>query len=154
MALNMHIMKVLCRTLFDCTFTGVTGHLRPQQLPFTTKTGLVIDTAEQWNRSRNQQRNWESLLQIVSLRTQPMNVVPPVKHKDGWHFEFEVEAEGVLSSEFGSSDLAGLVADCEAVPMVTGLDESGVVTATLHAQGTNQNIWFTAINTPLEPDHG
>ena len=150
----MHIMKVLCRTLFDCTHTGVTGHLRPQQLPFVTKTGLVIDTPEQWNRSRNQQRNWESLLQIVSLRTQPMNVVPPTKHKDGWHFAFEVEAEGVLSSEFGSSDLAGLVADCEAVPMVTGLDEAEVVTATLHAQGTNQNIWFTAINTPLEPEHG
>jgi hypothetical protein len=147
-------MKVLCRTLFDCTHTGVTGHLRPQQLPFVTKTGLVIDTPEQWNRSRNQQRNWESLLQIVSLRTQPMNVVPPTKHTDGWHFAFEVEAEGVLSSEFGSSDLAGLVADCEAVPMVTGLDEAEVVTATLHAQGTNQNIWFSAINTPLEPEHG
>jgi hypothetical protein len=83
-----------------------------------------------------------------------MNVVPPTKHTDGWHFEFEVEAEGVLSSEFGSSDLAGLVADCEAVPMVTGLDEVAVVTATLHAQGTNQNIWFQAINKPLEPEHG
>jgi hypothetical protein len=147
-------MKVLCRTLFDCTFTGVTGHLRPQQLPFTTKTGLVIDTAEQWNRSRNQQRNWESILQIISLRTQPMNVVAPVKQKDGWHFAFEVEAEGVLSSDFASDDLAGLVADCEGVPMVIDLEEDAVVTATLHAQGVNQNIWFRAINTSLEPDHG
>ena len=147
-------MKVLCRTLFDCTYTGVTGHLRPQQLPFVTKTGLVIDTPDHWNRSRNQQRNWESLLQIVSLRTQPMNVVPPTKHKDGWHFEFEVEAEGVLSSEFGSSDLAGLVGDCEGVPMVTGLDESIAVTATLYAQGTNQNIWFRAINNTLESSNG
>ena len=146
----MHTMKVLCRTLFDCTHTGVTGHLRPQQLPFTTKTGLVINTAEEWNRSRNQQRNWESLLQIVSLRTQPMNVVYPVKQKDGWHFAFEVEAEGVLSSNFASDDLAGLVADCEAVPMVTGLDEAEVVTATLHAQGANQNIWFTSINKSTE----
>jgi hypothetical protein len=114
----------------------------------------VIHTPEQWNRARNQQRNWESLLQIMSLRTQPMNVVPPTKHKDGWHFEFDVEAEGVLGSEFGSDDLAGLVSDCEGVPMVTGLDESGVITATLHAQGTDQNIWFAAINTSLEPEHG
>jgi hypothetical protein len=38
--------------------------------------------------------------------------------------------------------------------MVTGLDEVAVITATLHAQGTNQNIWFSAINTPLEPEHG
>jgi hypothetical protein len=147
-------MKVLCRTLFDCTYTGVTGHLRPQQLPFTTKTGLTIDTPEQWNRSRNQQRNWESVLQIISLRTQPMNVVPPIKHKDSWHFEFEVEAEGVLSSDISSDELAGLVSDCEGVPMVTGLNEESVITATLHAQGTNQNIWFTAINNSLENSDG
>jgi hypothetical protein len=150
----MHTMKVLCRTLFDCTHTGVTGHLRPQQLPFTTKTGLIINTPEQWNLSRNQQRNWESLLQIVSLRTQPMNVVPPTKHTDGWHFAFEVESEGVLGSGHGSDNLAGLVGDCEGVPMVTDLEEAEVITATLHAQGTNQNIWFSAINTPLEPKHG
>ena len=154
MALNMHIMKVLCRTLFDCTFTGVTGHLRPQQLPFTTKTGLVIDTPDQWNRSRNQQRNWESLLQIVSLRTQPMNVVYPVKQKDGWHFEFEVEAEGVLSGGYQTDELSGLVGDCEGVPMITGLDESAAITSTLHATGADQNIWFSAINKPLEPEHG
>ena len=147
-------MKVLCRTLFDCTHTGVTGHLRPQQLPFTTKTGLTINTPEQWNLSRNQQRNWESLLQIVSLRPQPMNVVPPTKHTDGWHFAFEVESEGVLGSGHGSDNLAGLVGDCEGVPMVTDLQEAEVITATLHAQGTNQNIWFSAINTPLEPKHG
>jgi len=147
-------MKVLCRTLFDCTHTGVTGHLRPQQLPFTTKTGLVINTPEQWNLSRNQQRNWESLLQIVSLRTQPMNVVPPTKHTDGWHFAFEVESEGVLGSGHGSDNLAGLVGDCEGVPMVTDLEEAEVITATLHAQGTNQNIWFSAINTPLESSNG
>jgi hypothetical protein len=147
-------MKVLCRTLFDCTYTGVTGHLRPQQLPFTTKTGLVIDTPDQWNRARNQQRNWESLLQILSLRTQPMDVVTPIKHTDGWHFAFEVEAEGVLGSEFGSNDLAGLVGDCEGVPMVTGLDEAGVTTATLHAQGQDQNSWFSAIKTTLENSDG
>ena len=147
-------MKVLCRTLFDCTFTGVTGHLRPQQLPFVTKTGLVIDTPDQWNRSRNQQRNWESLLQIVSLRTQPMNVVYPVKQKDVWHFEFEVEAEGVLSGGYQTDELSGLVGDCEGVPMIIGLDESIAITSTLHATGADQNIWFTAINKPLEPEHG
>ena len=154
MALNMHIMKVMCRTLFDCTHTGVTGHFRPQQLPYTTKSGVRLETPEHWNLARNQQRNWESILQIISLRAQPMNVVLPKKQPDGWHFEFEVEAEGVLSSNIDSDDLAGLVADCEGVPMVTGLGELTLDTATLHAQGIDQNIWFTAINKPLEPDHG
>jgi hypothetical protein len=114
----------------------------------------MITNQADWHHSRNQQRNWESLLQIMSLRTQPMNVVPPTKRPDGWHFVFEVESEGVLGSNFGSDDLDGLVGDCEGVPMVTGLDEAETITATLHAQGANQNIWFSAINTPLEPEHG
>jgi hypothetical protein len=83
-----------------------------------------------------------------------MNIVLPKKQPDGWHFEFEVEAQGVLSSNIDSDDLAGLVADCEGVPMVTGLSELALDTATLHAQGTDQNIWFSAINKPLEPEHG
>lgn len=150
----MHIMKVMCHTLFDCTHTGVTGHFRPQQLPYVTKTGVKIDTMENWNVARNQQRNWESILQIISLRTQPMNVVYPVKQNHNWHFEFEVEAEGVLGSGAHNDELAGLVADCEGVPMVTGLSETILGQATLHAQGANQNIWFSAINTSLEPKHG
>ena len=147
-------MKVLCRNLFDCTFTGVTGHFRESQLPLTTKTGLVLQTQADWNRARNQHRNWESLVQVISLRTQPMDMTRPEKQKDGWHFEFEVEAEGVLSGGYNTDDLDGLIADCEGVPMVTGLDEVAVATATLHAAGTNQNIWFTAINKPLEPNNG
>ena len=150
MALNMHIMRVMCRTLFDCTWTGVTGHFRESQLPYTTKSGLTLQTQADWNRARNQHRNWESILQIISLRTQPMNVSRPVKQSDGWCFEFEVEAAGVLSSTYGSGNLDGLIADCEGVPMVTGLDEAGAVAATLHAHGDNQNIWFTAINMSLE----
>ena len=147
-------MRVLCHTLFDCTFTGVTGHFRESQLPLTTKTGLVLQTQADWNRARNQHRNWESLVQVISLRTQPMNMTRPVKRTTGWHFEFVVEAEGVLSSGFDSGNLDGLIADCEGVPMVTGLDESEVITATLHARGTNQNIWFSAINTSLENSDG
>ena len=147
-------MKVLCRTLFDCTYTGVTGYFRENQLPLTTKTGLVIQTTADWNRARNQHRNWESLIQVVSLRTQPMNIVLPKKQKDGWYFEFEVEAEGVLSGGYNTDDLAGLIADCEGVPMITGLDESAAITSTLHARGTDQNIWFESINKSLEPDHG
>lgn len=154
MALNMHRMKVLCRTLFDCTWTGVTGHFRESQLPYTTRSGQVLHTQADWNRARNQHRNWESLLQIISLRTQPMNVSRPIKRSDGWYFEFDVEAEGVLSSGFGSDDFAGLRADCEGVPMVTGLDEDTAVVSTLHADGDNTNIWFTSVNTLLETANG
>jgi len=147
-------MKVLCRTLFDCTYTGVTGHFRESQLPLTTKTGLLISNSTDWNRARNQHRNWESLVQVISLRTQPMNIVYPVKKKQYWCFEFEVESEGVLGGGYNSDELAGLVADCEGVPMITGLGESTVITATLHAQGTDQNIWFETVNNSLENPDG
>lgn len=147
-------MKVLCRTLFDCTYTGVTGHFRESQLPLTTKTGIVLRTQADWNRARNQHRNWEALLQVISLRTQPMNITRPVKQDNSWHFEFDVEAQGVLSSGYDSDDLAGLIADCEGVPMVVGLDEATPLSATIHAQGTDQNIWFTAVNTSLETANG
>ena len=82
-----------------------------------------------------------------------MNITRPVKRSDGWYFEFDVEAEGVLSSGFGSDDLAGLRADCEGVPMVIGLDETTAV-STLHADGDNANIWFTSVNSLLETEHG
>ena len=104
-------MRVLCHTLFDCTFTGVTGHFRESQLPLTTKTGLVLQTQADWNRARNQHRNWESLVQVISLRTQPMNMTRPIKRATGWHFEFLVEAEGVLSSGFDRGKLDGHIAD-------------------------------------------
>jgi len=89
-------------------------------------------------------------VQVISLRTQPMNMTRPVKRATKWYFEFDVESEGVLGSGFDSGDLDGLIGDCEGVPMVTGLDESEAITATLHAQGANQNIWFTSINTSTE----
>ena len=33
MALNTHRMKIICRTLFDCSLTGVTGHFRSSEIP-------------------------------------------------------------------------------------------------------------------------
>ena len=114
----------------------------------------MIKTPADWNRARNQHRNWESLIQVISLRTQPMNIVFPNKQKDGWHFEFEVEAEGVLSGGYQTDELSGLIGDCEGVPMVTGLDESVAITSTLHAEGQDQNIWFEAINKSLESSNG
>ena len=104
-------MKVMCRTLFDCTHTGVTGHFRPQQLPYTTKSGIKLETPEHWNLARNQQRNWETLTQILSLRTQLFEITDPIPDQTGtrWMFEFETEAEALALANAANYGLAATV---------------------------------------------
>jgi hypothetical protein len=138
-------MKILCKTLFDCTRTGVTGHFRPAQVPFVDQAEQTINNQEDWNRARNQQRNWETIMQIASLRAQIMSTSKTRKVDDTWEFSFEVETVGVYSSNGDPEDLDGLLAECEGIPMVVGLNET-VSESTLIP---GKNIWFDAIN--IEP---
>jgi len=143
-------MKILCRTLFDCSYTGVTGHFRVAEVPFVDRSGQQITDQTEWNRSRNQQRNWESLIQIFSLRTQPQDMTVPVCRNGVWEFEFKSESEGVFEI-FGNPDLlAGLKADCEGVPMIINLNEQTEIAPTICTSGQGQNIWFETINNALE----
>lgn len=143
-------MKIVCRTLFDCSYTGVTGHFRPSEIPFVDRVGQHITDTATWHRSRNQQRNWETLMQIVGLRTQPHNITRP-DCKDGvWTFEFTAEAEGVYSLNDNDDPLAGLKQDCEGIPMVVNLDEHPGIQPTVSVNGSNQNIWFDTINNALD----
>jgi hypothetical protein len=143
-------MKILCQTLFDCSFTGVTGNFRSSALPFRDRTGQLIDNVQDWNRSRNQQRNYETLLQIFGLRTQPMNISQPVKNGNRWEFSFETETESVFGLPGVEDPLHSLKLDCEGVPMVQTLEATALNTSVLSAAGTQQNIWFQVINTPTE----
>ena len=143
-------MKIICRTFFDCSATGVTGHFRPSQVPFSDRIGREIQDLQSWNYARNQQRNWETLTQLISLRTQPVSVAS-LGHASGiWSFEFEVESSLVYSTSGHENDISGLVNECEGVPMITGLTETLTQETVLITQGTNQNIWFEPINTSLE----
>ena len=143
-------MKILCRTLFDCSCTGVTGNFRPGELPFQDRATQEICNQPDWNRSRNQQRNYETLLQIFSLRTQPQNITVPVKIDNTWQFEFESESEGVFDVYGDTDPLAGLKIDCSGVPMILNLGEITDTGPTIQTHGLQQNIWFETINTSLE----
>jgi hypothetical protein len=46
--------------------------------------------------------------------------------------------------------LAGLKSDCEGVPMMLNLTEQPAMAPTIATSGTDQNIWFFTVNTPLE----
>jgi hypothetical protein len=143
-------MKIICRTFFDCSATGVTGHFRPSQVPFEHRAGGVVQDQRSWNYARNQQRNWETLTQLISLRTQPISVASLAQESGIWSFEFEVESGLVYSTSGQENDISGLVNECAGVPMITGLQETLTQETVLITQGADQNIWFEPINTPLE----
>jgi hypothetical protein len=133
-------MKIQCQTLFDITATGTTGHVKPSRMPFTDQAGSKITDVGQWNRSRNQQRNWETVTQLISLRTQVDNLKEPQLINDRWCFEFEVENQNLFTS--GMDQLSVLKADCAGVPMLVGLNESAQIGTVL---SVDTNVWFALI---------
>jgi hypothetical protein len=133
-------MKIQCQTLFDITATGTTGHVKPSRMPYKDLAGTKISDTELWNRSRNQQRNWETVTQLISLRTQVDNLQEPVAIQDRWQFEFEVDNENLFNN--GIDGLAVLKDDCAGVPMLTGLTETQALTPLLVI---DKNIWFTIV---------
>lgn len=133
-------MKIKCRTLFDISLTGVTGRFRTNALPFVDKAGRLVDNIDDWNYSRNQQRNFETLIQIISLRTQPMNISTPVKSGDYFEFTFTVETTDVFLDN--SDELALLATDSSGVPMLVKLGEKSDLESILRP---NTNIWFELI---------
>lgn len=144
-------MKFACQTLFDITATGVTGHCKTTRMPFRDRAGQLITDTVTWNRSRNQQRNWETLTQILGLRTQLFALTEPVLDVTGtrWMFEFETESDGIYGPESDPTQV--LRADAEGVPMLLDLDNRPDIEPYLVTSGAQQNIWFApiAINTNL-----
>jgi hypothetical protein len=136
-------MQISCRTTFDITQTGTTGHFKPSQIPFSDRAGNNINDLSSWDRSRNQQRNLETISQILQLRTQIFDLTASVEHNGYWAFEFSVEFDGIYQQD---QDAFGILKqDCEGVPMLVGLGEKFTITPMLTASGSQQNIWFELI---------
>jgi hypothetical protein len=136
-------MQIQCRTIFDITETRITGHFKPQRIPFCDSAGNNIVDQQTWDKARNQQRNFETILQLLQLRTQIFEVTAPSQHNGYWQFEFVVEADGVY--QLDSMLFGTLQQDCDGVPMITGLDEKFVTKTVLTVDGSQQNIWFENI---------
>jgi len=115
-------------------------------MPFRDRAGQLIDSEQAWNRSRNQQRNWETLTQILSLRTQLFLISEPMPDTSGtrWMFEFETESEGIYGPPDDPTQV--LRADAAGVPMLLGLNNNPDLEAVLVTEGERQNIWFTTIS--------
>ena len=145
--------RIQCRCLFDITATGVTGHFKSSRIPFRDRAGQEIINEITWNISRNQQRNWETLTQLISLRTQVIDLTDPKKINGVWEFEFATETADVYGT---AEDPVGVLRnDANGVPMLSMIDNQ-INSSELIAQGLDQNIWFdpSAVNTALRDNHG
>lgn len=133
-------MKYGCRTRFDITNTGVTGHYKSSRVPFTDSAGQEILDELSWNYARNQQRNWETLTQLISLRAQITEITKPAQVGSEWHFAFEVET----ADAYGTADDATAIlrSDSDGVPMLIGLKNEPNLEPVLKVAGDQQNIWF------------
>jgi hypothetical protein len=133
-------MNYGCRTRFDITNTGVTGHYKSSRVPFRDLSGQEILDESSWNRARNQQRNWETLTQLIGLRAQISDSTPPVRTGDTWTFEFSVETADVYGT--AEDTTAILRSDSEGVPMLIDLENEPGIEPVLIVTGDQQNIWF------------
>ena len=122
-----------------------------------TKTNVLKSEPQ---KERNQQRNWETVSQILSLRTQLIEIkyLEPIiddvgaysfgvnyigKHKI-WQFEFAVEHADVYA--VNSDRYSTLKDDFKVAPVILGLDETIVPPMPLfYASGPWNNIYFKTI---------
>ena len=127
-------------TLVDITATGVTRYRLEQE------------------HERNQQRNWETVLQTIGLRTQPLLINGPVVTEtnlnEGWEFgeyyqgrhkiwawTFAVEHSDVFLLD--NDPLGALVKDFEQIPVIQGLDETArFMLPIFYSHGAIKNIYF------------
>jgi hypothetical protein len=151
--------RVKCYCLFDITPTGITTQRRNNSWPVTGKNGQVFENERALHYARNQQRNWDTITQLISLRTQPFNLTEPIQTQsmdpknlgfeivepvNVWEFEFEIEHSEQWRKE--EDDFFELRKDTQGVPMIVGLEESDNIGTLLETQGPVRNIVYNALN--------
>jgi hypothetical protein len=132
-------LSIRVTTDFDCRPTGITGHFRPNILPITDQQGQAVTNQATWLRSRNQQRNWETIMQLISLYTQPLRVSRVLVENLRWQFNFDTDQEDVFRL---NNDPVGLLQQaCTGVPVINYVEQE--LTTLL---SPNVNIWFESLD--------
>jgi hypothetical protein len=150
------MITIKCQTLFDITPTGVKNR-RPQDITGTELFDLI--------KRQQQQSNYDTLLQVISLRSQPESISQVKKsdilltdtdfgflytseQDDGtanvWSFTFTIQHASVFQND--DSELGSLLNDCEQVPMITNLLESVKLTPQLNVDSDLKNIHFEIVD--------
>lgn len=132
-------MRIRCTTTVDITATGVKNRFYKSRMPFRDQLGRLIDTDAAWHQSRAQQSNWETVNQLISLRTLTEEVSLPEHQQDNWQFEFEVTDAAAWSQD---DDALGLLKqDCDQVPVMPTCNSA----ETLLRTTCDANCWFDVV---------
>jgi hypothetical protein len=145
--------KISCYTLFDITQTGVINRGKPG----------IDEDMEAWLFKRNTQCNFDTILQVVSLRSQPEDISKPKVKEislsefqnfgfllendekvNSWSFSFTIQHPSVFND--GISDLGSLYNDCDQVPMIKTDTIWNKIPAFLDSSDELRNIYFKVEN--------
>lgn len=146
--------KFVCYTLFNITKTGVLNRSKPTE----------NEDIELWVKRRNSQCNFDTILQAISLRSQPESITEPKKvnislqdtdyfgflyksqHEQVlcWKFTFEVQHSSVFSDE--DSPLGALYRDVDEVPMIDSEEQSIHFPTFLDTTPELKNIHFVRLD--------
>ena len=137
-----------CYTLFDISNSS-------------PETSGKLDQTVKEERSKNRQRNWDTMVQVISLRAQPIVLRNP-RFVDAdlrfysfgqqfsglakvWTFEFGIEAKGAF--HIGENPVSGLMTDSAMVPMTVGLAETVMLDpACILVDDQLRNTYFQIVN--------
>ena len=132
-------LSIRVTTDFDCRPTDITGHFRPNILPITDQQEQAVTNQATWLRSRNQQRNWETIMQLISLYTQPLRVSRVRVENLRWQFDFDTDQEEVF--QLDNDPVGRLRQACAGVPVINYVEQE--LTTLLRP---DVNIWFEALD--------
>lgn len=143
--------------MFDITKTGNMNRKPP-----------INGTPEQvkrWEKTRNTQTNFDTILQVISLRSQPENITDPEpgifvfnESNDSFGFLFDNEDSAQTYWSFdvtiahdkvfddGYNELGNLYKDCEGVPMIKVGTEWEKLPSFLDTTPELKNIYFEIID--------
>lgn len=145
---------ITCYTLFDITQTGVINRQRPAD----------NEEKSSWLYKRNTQCNLDTILQAISLRSQPEITRIPEKKQirfdeftefgflfqqiddevyNVWSFDFTVQHPSVFND--GINELGALYNDCDTVPMIKCGTEWNKLPSFLDTSDELKNIYFKVI---------
>jgi hypothetical protein len=146
---------ITCYTLFDITPTGVMNRNRP----------VVDEEIPIWLQKRNTQCNFDTVIQSISLRSQPDVTRNPEKIQirfdefnnfgflyqqlenetyDCWSFDFDIQHPSVFND--GINELGALYSDCDTVPMIKTDTAWNKLPAFLDTSDELRNIYFKVVN--------
>lgn len=148
--------RIRCHTLFNITKTGILNR----------RANNNSDVAQQldWQKKRNSQCNFDTILQVISLRSQPEEISNTTPNKilfsksnnfgflfeqheeecNSWVFDFSINHISVFAD--GITELGELYSDCDDVPMINGLGEWDKLPNFLDTSPELRNIYFEVLS--------